>query len=780
MQTGSITHAQIRAIEKPHAALRIALTLWGCLGVARTSCGAPPYLDRSLDAVLAELERAGHFQLVYSSQLVPANAKVTHEPPAGAPLDVVARLLAPLHLQLQPVDAHTYAIVRTGGEGQPAAAHLTPSTPPSGEALTEVVVTASRYTLVADVPDIHTFLNQGDIETLPRLAEDPLKTVHRLPGAASNGLSGVAHMRGGETDETLVIFDGLPMYEPFHLRLLQSPASVLDERVLAGLDAYAGGFTAEYGDRMSAVIDARSVQPDPDGHYELGLSLVHTNALASHGFDSGRGGWLVSFRRSNLDKIADTFDSELGEPRYVDGFARLDYAWSPATRVSLHLLLASDRVDVTNALETEHAEARYSNTYVWGTLQHDFSERWRLDALASYTDVGSERVATVDEPGTRTGSADDQRDYDVAGLKVDLRRIGDRWLQRAGIDVRSLSARYDYMGTVLYAPDSPVPDAVSFMRDLSPRPSGEHYAAYYTARGRLTDALTAEFGVRWDMQTYAQVYDDQVAPRVNFAWRIDDRTRLLASWGRYQQFQGIEELQVEDGVTDFQRAEHADQAIVGFERALTDDLALRAEAYRKDYADLRTRYENLFDPMSLAPELRWDRVAISPSAARAEGVELSMSLKQHGPWSGWFAYTWSRVDDTVDGARVRRSWDQRHTVNAGISWSNGLWQATLAGQYHTGWPVTPIALDSGGAVVLGPRNVDRYDDFASIDARVSRDWTLARGTLTVHAEVTNALDRKNACCTDFHVEDEEGMPVLERETRHWLPLVPSVGVLWKF
>ena len=41
-------------------------------------------------------------------------------------------------------------------------------------------------------------------------------------------------MRGGDANETLVLLDGLPLYEPFHLRLLQSPSSVLDERIIDG------------------------------------------------------------------------------------------------------------------------------------------------------------------------------------------------------------------------------------------------------------------------------------------------------------------------------------------------------------------------------------------------------------------------------------------------------------------------------------------------------------------------------------------------------------------
>ena len=91
-----------------------------------------------------------------------------------------------------------------------------------------MVVAASRYSLSSEIPDAHTFLTQGEIEGMPRLADDSLKAVHRLPGAASNGVSGLAYMRGGDSNETLVSLDGFPLYEPFHLKVLLSPTSLLD------------------------------------------------------------------------------------------------------------------------------------------------------------------------------------------------------------------------------------------------------------------------------------------------------------------------------------------------------------------------------------------------------------------------------------------------------------------------------------------------------------------------------------------------------------------------
>ena len=325
---------------------------------------------------------------------------------------------------------------------------------------------------------------------------------------------------------------------------------------------------------------------------------------------------------------------------------------------------------------------------------------------------------------------------------------------------------------------APFPDSEGLVleRSLDPQPSGEHFALYATSRVLVTDRLAAEFGLRWDEQSYGQDADDQLGPRINLAYELGATTRLRASWGRFQQFQGINELQVEDGVTAFFPAQQADHSIVGLEQDLPGGYALRAEAYRKDYDELKPRFESLFDPLSLVPELRWDRVRIAPDSARAEGVELLLTRRSADAWNGWLSYAWSRVRDRVDGEEVPRSWDQTHSVGGGLTWADRGWQATVAGAWHTGWPTTPV-----DGLEIGPRNSDRYDHYASLDLRVSREFGLSRGTLTVFGEVTNTLDRRNPCCTDYAWSSaDDGSVEVERDYRHWLPLVPSVGVLWRY
>jgi hypothetical protein len=708
---------------------------------------------------------------------------VGHEPAGTTPQAILDEVLAEHGLRAKRAGANTYAIVRA--EAVPSR----PSAGPiagTGAPLEEIVIAASRYSLSADTPDVHTFLTQDEIEALPRLADDSLKAVHRLPGAASNGLSGLANMRGGEENETLVVLDGLPLYEPFHLRLLLSPASMLDPRVLSGLDVHAGGFTAQYGDRMSAVIDAQSLQPVADAYYELGLSLFHLSGLASHRFGDGKGQWLAAVRRSNLDEVADLVDSKIGEPTYSDAFGRLDYQFTDSTRGSLHVLIANDRAEVQNTDETEFADATYRNSYVWATLEHEFTPSTEARAILSYTDVASERQGEVDEPGRRTGAVDDERHYDVLGLKLDGTWRTQRWVHQLGLEVRSLSADYDYASAVRFEPGYPWPDSPGqvTVRAEDSEPSGSHVAGYVSSRVLVTQRLAAEFGLRWDEQTYSGDSDDQFGPRVNLAYEAGDATRLRASWGRYQQFQGINELQVEDGVDEFLPAQQADHLILGVEQDLRAGFALRVEGYRKDYDSLKPRYESLFDPLSLVPELRWDRVRIAPDSARAEGVEALLTRRSPDPWNGWLSYAWSRVTDRENGVETRRSWDQAHSVGAGLKWTSGPWNAMLAANYHTGWPTTPVNVADAGtpqaSIVVGRRNSIRYKDYSSVDVRLSRDFALRRGDLNVFAEITNAFNQRNPCCVDYSYDYPDGQLALEREYRHWLPLVPSVGVLWKF
>ena len=82
---------------------------------------------------------------------------------------------------------------------------------------------------------------------------------------------------------------------------------------------------------------------------------------------------------------------------------------------------------------------------------------------------------------------------------------------------------------------------------------------------------------------------------------------------------------------------------------------------------------------------------------------------------------------------------------------------------------------------LGVRNADRFPIRATLDLRAEFRRPLKVGSLAVTFEVTNAVTVGNACCQRLiPVDDGAGGTTFETEESDWLPVVPSIGVLWEF
>jgi hypothetical protein len=749
----------------------LALALALALPALAASLAGRPVVD-----VLAGLERDG-LRLIYSSDLVSPQLRVLREPAAAGGVELAREVLAPHGLTVRAVGRSSWAVVPL-----PATASPPPPAPP---AINEVVVTASLYSLAENRVDAHTFLTAEEVAALPKLADEPLRAVHRLPGAASNGVSGLAYMRGGEENETQVVLDGLVLAEPFHMRNFFTPVSVLNASIIGSLDVYTGAWPVQWGERMSAIIDVRSVEVPAEGSYQLGLSLFHTDGLAADSFADGRVRWLVAGRRSNLDEVADLADSKLGEPRYADLFGRLEVDVTDRLRWSLRTLYSADEVRLNDDPVTEKADADYRTAAVWTALDYDWSDRLHGRALLSLTDVSNDREGTVTETPLRSGFVDDERDYRIATLRLELGwDDGERSL-RGGVDAGTATASYRYRGVMDFAADYPFPGQPDrgFDRDYALDPEGHQVAAWLSARQRFGERLTAEAGLRWSDQGYDDVGGrTQLGPRLNLLYTLSPLTRLRLGWGRVFQPQSINEVQVEDGVADFFAPQYADHLVAGLEHTFGRSIELRIEAYRKDYDGLRPRYENLFDPFSILPELQADRIRVAPEGGRAQGIELLLRQRGLGPVDWWAGYTFASAEDDIGGDRVSRSWEQRHALNAGIAWQRGPWNLNLAGTWHSGWPTTGVALEdgTGPGVVVGSRNAINYDDFFSVDLRLSYTATLGRGELETFVEFTNVTVHDNPCCTTWTVgTDGGGATTLARDLDYWPRFVPNIGVRWR-
>lgn len=653
--------------------------------------------------------------------------------------------------------------------------------------LENLSVTASRYVLFSNSMF---FIDQRAIQSLPKLGDDPIRSVQRLQGSAANGLSARTHFRGGAYDETSIYLNGLRLLDPFHIRDYHSIFSTIDARAISGIEVYTGGFPSEFGDDMSGLIVLDSRQPEAPLHSEIGVSLFNTSLLNSGYLQDGRYDWLVSARRSNLDLV---LNEDLGEPNYFDVFASLGINPNDHTRISLNGFLADDEVYIITENEPgelEQSTSNTNNTSFWIRAETDWNDILSSDTILSASDFSNRRIASVQEPETMISAVHDYRKAEILALRHDMSYTGLaghtlRW----GLEVSRQKARYDYSGGAEYfgfaAATPGLTNPVSY--EVMARPSGYTYGLFASDRFALSDRLTMELGLRWDRQTYTEpVYSSQFSPRASLLFDAGNRRNFRLTVGRYSQAQAIQELQVEDDISRFNPPQRADQFIAGYQWATANDYQFRIEAYYKDYDRVAMRFENLFDPLQLVPEFQPDRVGLSPDTARAKGLELSVEHTASDQLNWWASYTLSRVSDTIDGSKQLRSWDQLHALQAGLGWSSGPWELGIAGRIHSGWPTTSLSLEfdaeTGQQVpVPGPRNAENFGVFASIDFRLSRTFDVSKGQLMGFIEITNTTNRQNSCCTDYTSQtDSNGNAWLVGDTEYWLPILPSIGLLWEF
>ena len=667
---------------------------------------------------------------------------------------------------------------------------------PLAKFLSEVVVTPSRYTLYESRPDLPTTLSRQDVTRMPHFSDDPFRAVRWLPGTSGEDLSSQVIVRGGETGETLVLLDGLEIQEGFHLKELFSLLSIIDSETLGGLEFMSGGFPVQYGNRMSAVIDMTSSDSGPP-RGSLAVSTTNFSALSEGTFDDGRGRWLASARLTDLGMVIDWVDPDSGlEPSFYDAFAKVSYRLGGRTTVAAEALGSNDTTHYTDTngggFVDEMMDASSSNVFAWLHVDTAWSPRLRSKTVLSTGRVTAKRQGDIDY-WYQEGTVNDARSFDVLGIRQDWSlEIADRHVVSWGLDARRQEATYDYTShsvvrdpLFLVGGGSHVTD-----RDEQLRPSGNSYTLYVADRFRLSEPLVVELGARWDRQTYT-AKDDQLSPRATLSCALDPRTTMRAAWGVFYQAQGINDLQVVDGITTFWPAQRAEHRLLSLERELSNDLDLRVEVYQKKLTDVRPHYENLLNPIEIFPEIESDRILVAPERSEAAGVEVTLRRGGSHPLTWWLSYAWSKAEDRIDGEWVPRSWDQPHAVNFSLNYRpNERWNLNLSGAFHTGWPTTGITgeirYDDNGNVYLiphlGQRNDERLPYYLRIDSRLSRDVRLRHGNCSIFFEVMNLLNRENLSRPEsfsFRNRPDGTVDVIV-EWEGWTPIIPSLGIRWTF
>jgi len=790
--------------------IRVFLML-GCLGLAPALSGAkafapdsdgpaaeapkPRYAGRPLEAALFEL-RARGLRIVFSSNVVRPEMRVEREPAASEPRQVLEEILAPHGLIAREGPNGILVVVPrpTASTAVPplGAAANTPLREPMPVFREEIVVTPSRISLLREAPIGTLGLSREEILALPHLGDDLFRALTLMPGVTANDTTAQLHVRGGRYDETQILIDGQELFEPFHLKDFDSALSFVAPATLSRADLSTGAFPARYGDRMSGVLDMTTLTPAGAPRVRLGIGILGADAGGGGTFHGERGAWLAEARRGSSDLLGRLLGDE--DPRYWDAFGKLELRPSSRQSVRANLLHSGDALDFgkTVAGETKRYETNYDSTYLWLTHQTLLGAGLALESALSRTRINRDRRGRELEEDARFAILD-ERDSDVLGLRQSWSfQAAPRHLLEGGWQLRELETEYDYFGT--HELEDPLArlrhdfgtESTAFAGRFKERETD----AYVADRLQLREPLTLELGLRYDR--YPLTEESHVSPRLDLAYALGEHSLLRLAWGRYVQSQRAYELQVEDGETAFHPVERSEHRVIGFEQLLdagpsARGLALRVELYQRRVGNPRPRYENLFEPLSVFPEVEPDRVRIAPTRSTAEGVELFLGGHLWRRADGWISYAYASTEDDIAGHRIPRLFDQTHSVNADLDVHAGEhWRLNLAWRYHTGWPTTPLAVqqvqDDEGEVepapLLGRLNSGRLPGYHRLDVRASRRWQLGARTFDFFVDIQNLYNRRSVAGFDYEIDTETGALRTARE--RWPGFLPSAGISFEF
>ncbi len=674
--------------------------------------------------------------------------------------------------------------------------------------LSALVVSPGTFVILDDTKSVALqTLTREQIETVPQVGEDVFRSLRRLPGVASGDISTRLYLRGGQDRETLILLDGMELYEPYHLKDFEGALGIVDINAIGGIDLHAGGFPVDFGDRAAGVFDMETRAPPTEGtRTTLGLSITNATVMSQGAFADGRGQWLLSARRGYMDlafKLTNVNDDL--SPKYYDLLGKVKYQLGSRHLLSAHVLQAGDHLELDpSALGDSQDGAlatRWGNTYGWLNWQAFFSSRVRVRTVASAGRVDRSRVGFMEELGRVRGpewvDVADKAYYDFVGLKQDWTvDFSDRVALRTGFLTNRLFGHYDYTNQTRNLEAQPNGDLVGVRDsvDVEMDPSGTEFEAYGALRFRPVPWATAEVGLRYDHRTHTG--DSDLSPRIHALVDLGDRTTLRAGWGVYHQSQGMHELEAGDGETSFAPSERALQAALGLEHELLNGIRGRVELYHRKVERPRRMYLNLWREILPFPELDGDRVRVDPTESRAKGGELLLT-KEGGSWDWAASYALSSTETRIDGDWVPQYWDQTHAFSLTVGWRpNPRWTVTGAFQVHSGWPFTPQIIEFDTLTVFqegglsgplrsreefGTLNSERLPTYHRLDLRVTRQFALRSGRLDVYLDLFNAYNQQNLRAYEYGTTMVgEELKWVRYPDEELLPFLPSIGFRWEF
>lgn len=635
-----------------------------------------------------------------------------------------------------------------------------------------------------------------------------------LPGVVFTGdQGGQLYIRGGSPIQNKVLLDGMIIYNPFHSIGF---FSVFDTDIIRSADIYTGGFNAEYGGRISSIMDIST----RDGNKQrlsgkvsaspfMGKVLLE-GPLKKQREDGGSSSFLFSGKSSYLEQTSKVLYSpidgidENGLPfNFTDLYGKISFNGATGSKFNVFGFSFNDRVRYQAVQDFNW------NSYGIGSnfLLVPQGSPVLIEGNFSYSDYNislEEIVAEGQDPQPRSSS--------IKGFNfgLDFKYFLTDNEVKYGIEVIGFTTEFDFFNSV--------------GRNIEQNENTTELAGYFTYKFKKGLFI---FEPSFRAHYYASLSTLSPEPRLGIKVNANEKLRFKLASGIYSQnlmsansdqdvvnlFYGFlsgpdnlqDELTLEDGsvraVThSLQRANHL---IIGAEYDLTDHIFLNIEGYQKDFRQLTNLNRNkVFED---SPEnfdrpdgLKKDFIV---ETGRAFGLDFVFKYHNKDLYI-WAVYSIGKVDRWDGFNTYSPVFDRRHNTNFVASYKfgkgkemedgtqkDGVWEATVRWNLGTGLPFTQtqgyyelqnfgdgidtdVTTNNGDlGIVYADLNEGRLPTYHRLDFNIKRTFDLKNKTqMEANFGVTNVYNRRNI----FYVDR------ISNERVDQLPFLPSLGVKWSF
>ena len=636
----------------------------------------------------------------------------------------------------------------------------------------EVEISAERQEMKTDVKAASIKITNEDLNLVPTIGgeADLAQYMQIIPGVIFTGdQGGQLYIRGGSPVQNKVLLDGMTIYSPFHSIGL---FSVFDADIIKTTDVYTGGFSAEYGGRVSSIMDIKT----KDGNKKRLQGKLSSNTFGSKLLVEGplkKGGgttFLFSGKTSYLDKTSESLYNFSMPYSYTDLYGKITFNANNGSKANVYGFNFQDQVNYQGISDLQWSSNGLGSEFILIP--------GNSPVLIEGNFAYSKYYISLDE------NASPLRESSISGgsMGFDFTSFQPKGKIKYGFDVYGFETKYKTYN--------------SANAKIELNENNSEFSAYVNYQYNA-DRFILEPGLR--LQKYTLGTSPE--PRLGIKYLASDVLRLKLATGLYSQniistvsdrdvvnlFYGFisspENLPTdEDGNEYKNQIQKARHIILGAEYDINLKMDFQIEGYIKDF--------NQITNINRSMTSNYDNEFIVERGL-ARGVDFLLKYKTKKLYL-WSVYSLGFIKRYEGENEYFPHFDRRHNINLVSSFSFGKkdsWKADARWNLGSGFPFTQtqgfyenIPFSDGIntdytsengelEIVYAELNKGRLSYYHRLDLSLSKTIEISKNTiLEITASVTNAYNRNNI----FYINR------ITDERIYQLPLLPSGGISLKF